>query len=45
MFNVFLVFSITKTIVSSTPVYFWVKQVFEKTLPGGMSNFPLPEGG
>ena len=32
MFNVFLVLSVIKTIVSSTPFYFWVKQVFEKTL-------------
>ena len=29
-------------IVFSTPFYCWGKQIFERMLPGGMSNFLLP---
>ena len=42
MFLVIFIFSdwvmIKQIIVSSTPFYCWGKQIFERMLPGGMSN-------
>ena len=46
MFQVILIFSdwifIKQIIVCSTPFCCWRKQIFERMLPGGMSNFVLP---
>ena len=33
---------IKQIIVSTTAVCCWLKQIFKKILPGGMSNFSLP---
>ena len=46
IFQVIFVFSdwilIKQIIVSSTPFCYWGKEIFERMLPGGMSNFFLP---
>ena len=46
MFQVIFTFSdgilIKQIIVSFTPFYWWGKQIFERMLPWGMSNFFLP---
>ena len=46
MFQVIFIFSdsilIKQIIVSSTPLCCWGKQIFERMVPGGMSNFLLP---
>ena len=44
--NVIFIFSdwilIKQIIVSSVPFCFWGKQILERMVPGGMSNFSLP---
>ena len=47
MLQVIFIFSewifIKQIIVSSTPLFYWAKQIFEGMLPGRNSDFPMPK--